>query len=79
MAALYDAGVESFFFWDTDVLQPRTVEQRSWNALCRLGHREEVDAWVKAGEPGLAAPTMPLRMIGDYDDPTPRRDSVQWR
>ena len=68
VAALYDAGVESFFFWDTDVLQPRTVEQRSWNALCRLGHREEVDAWVKAGEPGLAAPTMPLRMIGDYDD-----------
>ena len=44
-AALYGAGVEHLFFWDTDVLQPRLLDVRSWNALCRLGHRDEIDAW----------------------------------
>ena len=39
---LYKAGVENFFFWDG------TERVRK---VLRLGHREEVDAWVAAGQP----------------------------
>ena len=66
-AALYEAGVENLFFWDTDVLQPRLLDVRSWDALCRLGHRDEIEAWMRAGKPGLAAPTTTLRKLGDWD------------
>ena len=71
--ALYDAGVENLFFWDADTLQSRSNNEGAWNALRRLGHREEIEAWMAAGEPSLATPGMELLRIGDwlisYDTP----------
>ena len=65
-AALYQTGVESLFFWDSDT--PNRVRYaENWNALRRLGHRDEIEAWKKAGEPSLTAPTMAIRKLGDWD------------
>ena len=66
-AALYEAGAEYFFFWDTDVQQPRSNSTGPWDAARRLGHREEIEGWIKAGEPRLSAPTMAIRKLGDWD------------
>ena len=66
-AALYKTGVEHFFFWDTDPLQPRSNNSGPWNAVRRLGHREEIEAWMRAGEPSLGTPTMTIRALGDWD------------
>ena len=63
---LYDSGVQHLFFWDTAPLQ-RAHYGDEWNALRRLGHREEIAAWKATGEPSLAAPTMALRKLGDWD------------
>ena len=38
-----------------------------WNALRRLGHRDEIEAWLQAGEPELGSPSLPLRKLGDWD------------
>ena len=61
-SALYGAGVEHFFFWDTF---PSYTP--SWSALRRLGHREEIEAWIGAGQPPLVAPSVPLKRLGDWD------------
>ena len=66
-AALYEAGVEQIFLWDSDVLQPRSNNAGPWNVFRRLGHREEIEAWKAAGEPGLETPIMPIRNLGDWD------------
>ena len=66
-AALYGAGVEHFFFWDTDVEQPRSNSTGPWDAARRLGHRDEVEAWTRAGEPALSATSMPIRTLGGWD------------
>ena len=60
-ASLYDAGVENLYFWDTVPYHPG-----SWDGLRRLGHREEIEAWTKAGEPSLATPHVPLTKLGDW-------------
>ena len=63
-AGLYGAGAEHLFFWDC---QPgRGDYTESWSALRRLGHRDELDGWVAAGEPGLDTPRMALRKVDDY-------------
>lgn len=64
---LYDAGVEHLFFWDSDVLQPRSNSAGSWNAIRRLGHKDEIKAWREAGEPSLNTPTMEITHLGDWD------------
>lgn len=66
-AALYDAGVDNLFLWDADVLQPRSNNAGSWNVFKRLGHREEIDAWHEAGEPGLETPIVTITNLGDWD------------
>ena len=66
-AALYESGVEHLFVWDSDVLQPRSNNAGSWNVFRRLGHREEIEAWLASGEPGLETPTTPIRNLGDWD------------
>ena len=38
-----------------------------WNALRRLGHREEIDTWWAAGEPNIDARVTPLHTFGDWD------------
>ena len=67
VAPLYDAGVENFFFWDSDVQQGRSNNANNWNGLVRLGHRDELDAWIKAGQPALTTPVTPITSLGDWD------------
>ena len=50
---LYDAGSECLFFWDS---YQRDHHRGYWNALRRLGHREEIDRWHAAGQPSLGTP-----------------------
>ena len=38
-----------------------------WNALRRLGHRDEIAAWMAAGEPALGDWTVPLHSLGGWD------------
>ena len=64
---LYDVGVENYFFWDSDVHQARSDNSNNWNGLMRLGHREEVQSWLRAGQSDLSAPWMPLSVLGDWD------------
>ena len=61
---LYQAGVENLFFWDTNARYSFT---RPWDVLRRLGHRDEIEAWVRAGSPELALPGNKLRKVGDWD------------
>lgn len=62
--ALYEAGVEYLFFWDG---YQRNNYDRSWSALRRLGHREEIAQWVRQGGPPLARPQNKLTQVGDWD------------
>ena len=65
-AALYDAGIENLFFWDSDASN-RAHYAEDWDALRRLGHREELKAWMEAGEPSLALPTVGLKVLGGWN------------
>ena len=61
-SALYEAGVENLFFWDTG---PNYTP--SWTALRRLGHRDQLESWLTAGQPPLAFPSMQLKKVADWD------------
>ena len=61
---LYGAGAESMFFWDTNA---RCTYRPPWAALRRLGHREEIEAWMQAGEPDLGAVIEPLRSLAGWN------------
>jgi hypothetical protein len=74
--ALYARGAESLFFWDCGGQRANFLDQFAWNAIRRLGHRDDVLAWP---DPGPAAvPTVwgtgvfgvP---VGAPADPTRRR------
>ena len=65
-AALCDAGVEHFFFWDC-VHSSRITNAPNWSALRRLGHVEEVRSWAESGAPGLPHATTALKRLGDWD------------
>ena len=60
---LYGAGAENLFFWDCN---GRCTYKPSWNALRRLGHRDEIEAWKADGEADLGAPLVPLRTLGGW-------------
>ena len=45
----------------------RTNLRPMWSALKRLGHRDEIRAWVEAGEPALSSGIVPLTRLGDWD------------
>lgn len=63
--SLYERGVEHLFLWDTDV---RRVKYRpSWNALRRLGHKDEIAEWTASGEPNLTVPHKKITKLGDWD------------
>ncbi len=64
---LYDAGVTHLFAWDAVVFGGRVLFNDYWDALRRLGHRDEITAWIEAGEPSLDSTTMPLLTLGDWD------------
>ena len=55
---LYRAGVENFFFWD-GIGRVRKA--------ARLGHRDEVEAWIQAGEPPVKPTAVPLTRMGEWD------------
>jgi len=60
--ALYSAGVEYLALWDCD---QRNELSSSWEGLARLGHRQEIESWVKAGGPDLSpSSTMLQRLDG---------------
>jgi hypothetical protein len=65
--ALYEAGIEDLFFWDCDILQARLEDMVPWHTLCRLGHREEIEAWRSAGAPPIAAEVTPFTKLADWD------------
>ncbi len=62
--ALYRAGAEYLFFWDSD---QRNDFDPSWTALGRLGHKEELEAWARAGSPKSERPGSQLKKLGDWD------------
>jgi len=72
-AMLYDAGAEDLFFWGSgavNIHNPRVGRADfwpAWNALRRLGHREEIEAWMRAGEPTLDAPHIALRTLDGWN------------
>ncbi len=66
-ADIYDAGAEHMFFWDSAGGGGRAHYGGMWNALRRLGHREEIDAWRAEGEPNIDARVTPLHTFGDWD------------
>jgi len=49
------------------VLGGRVMFNDYWDALRRLGHRDEIAAWSDAGEPSLDSTTMRLLTLGDWD------------
>ncbi len=61
---LYELGAENLFFWDC---YQRCDFSHSWSALRRLGHKEEIAAWVRSGAPKIAQPGTTLRKLGDWD------------
>ena len=64
-AALYAAGVENLFFWDGGL--ERAQSTGAYHVVSRLGHREEIEAWLQAGEPSPEAPATRLRVLGGWD------------
>ena len=47
---LYARGAESLFFWDCGGQRANFMDQFSWNAMRRLGHRDEILAGHDVGE-----------------------------
>lgn len=66
-ATVYSAGVEHMFFWDCAGGSGRANCRDMWNALRRLGHRDEIDAWRASSESDLSSARMDLRKLGDWD------------
>ena len=66
-ATVYSAGTEHMFFWDCAGGSGRANCRDTWNALRRLGHRDEIEAWRSSGESDLSASRMELRKLGDWD------------
>ncbi len=64
-AGLYGVGVEKFFFWDCT--PGRGSYADSWSALRRLGHKDEVTAWVAAGKPRITPPMAPLKSLDGWN------------
>ena len=62
--ALYEAGSDHFFFWDTNA---RNDFSPSWDVLRRLGHRDELARWARDGKPAYEAPGSRLRKLGNWN------------
>lgn len=62
--ALYEAGSDHLFCWDTNA---RNDFSPSWDALRRLGHREELAQWARNGKPAYQAAGSTLKRLGDWN------------
>jgi hypothetical protein len=54
--ALYQEGAQSLFFWDCGGQRVNFMDQFAWNAMRRLGHRDEVMSDRDLGDPRPGAP-----------------------
>ena len=59
---LYSLGVEHLAFWDTAIAGGQASE-----TLARLGHKEEIAAWIMAGRPEPQSTSSPLWKLGEWD------------
>lgn len=66
-ADIYAAGAEHMFFWDAAGGGGRAHYGPMWNALRRLGHREEIDAWCADGAPDIDPRVTPLQTFGGWN------------
>ena len=66
-AGIYGAGAEHLFFWDAAGGSGRANFGAMWNALRRLGHRDEIEAWRAAGEPSLEPTAHDVDVLDDWD------------
>lgn len=64
--ALYEAGVEHLFTWDTNTYQ-RADFSPGWQVLRNLGHRKQISEWVRSGSPRIDRPGKSLHKLGDWD------------
>ena len=64
---LYEQGIENLFFWDCAGPGGRANGGAQWNALRRLGHVDEIRAWVETGEPEPALPGARLLSLKSWD------------
>ena len=62
--ALYQAGSDHLFFWDTNA---RNDFSPSWDALRHLGHRQELKEWAAAGMPEHKPAGSRLRKLGNWN------------
>ena len=62
--AMYAAGAKNLFFWDCN---NRASYNAPWDTLRRLGHREEIAAWMQAGQPALPPAFTLLRELGGWN------------
>ncbi len=66
-AGIYGAGADHLFFWDAAGGSGRANYGAMWNALRRLGHRDEIEAWRQAGEPSLQPTMREVDVLSDWD------------
>ena len=59
--ALYTAGVDHLAFWDTP------ISGAAAPVLKRLGHQDEIAAWMTAGDPQDPTTFTTLKELGDWD------------
>ena len=61
---LYQSGVQRFFFWDG---LGRTGGVGRWRKAARIGHRSEVEEWVRKGKPSLLPAASRLWRLDGWD------------
>ena len=65
IAGLYSVGVENFLFWDC--APNRANFTYSYDAMRRLGHRDEIEAWSAEGRPSHGPTRIELKQLGGWD------------
>ena len=65
---LLRAGVPYLAFWDSSkTWAVDKIGEGSFQHLRRLGHTEELAAWIRAGEPSLVHASTPLTKVGEWE------------
>ena len=62
------AGVPYLAFWDSSkTWAVDKIDAGSYQHLRRLGHFQELDAWIQAGEPKPVHASTPLTKVGEWE------------
>ncbi len=56
--------MQHLFFWDCNDRHDYSV---NWDALRRLGHREDIAAWIRSGSPAFPGTVSELTKLADWD------------